>query len=81
MAKIENNAVYTTKEAQDFLRVSKSTMKRYIKNGIIRAKKVGGRYKILGKELLRLVSPEMEESAKIVYKKIRKKVVEKIKDW
>lgn len=81
MAKIENNAVYTTKEAQDFLRVSKSTMKRYIKNGIIRAKKVGGRYKILGKELLRLVSPEMEESAKIVYKKIRKKVAEKIKDW
>lgn len=81
MEKIDTNKVYTTKEAQDFLRVSKSTMKRYIKRGIIKAKKVGGRYKILGKELLRLVSPETEEKAKIVYKKIRKKVAEKIKDW
>lgn len=81
MAKIETDAVYNTREAQDFLKISKSTMKRYIKRGVIKAKKVGGRYKILGKELLRLVSPEMEESAKIVYKKIRKGVAEKIKDW
>jgi len=81
MTKIQSNEVYTTKEVQDYLKVSKSTIKRYLKKGIIKAKKVGGRYKILGKEILKLVSPEIEEKAKSKYLKIRTKVKDKIKDW
>lgn len=81
MSEIKPNEVYNTKEAQDFLKISKSTMKRYIKREIIKTKKVGGRYKILGKELLKIVSPEIETKAKRVYVGIRKKVKNKIKDW
>lgn len=81
MSEVKPNEVYNTKEAQEFLRVSKSTMKRYIKRGIIKTKKVGGRYKILGKELLKLVSPEMETRVKGVYLDFRKKVKNKIKNW
>ena len=81
MAEIKPNEVYNTKEAQDFLKISKSTMKRYIKRGIIKTKKVGGRYKILGKELLKLVSPEIETKAKKAYIGFRRKVKTKIKNW
>lgn len=81
MDKINPNQVYNTKEAQEFLKISKSTIKRYLKKGVIQAKKVGGRYKIFGKELLRLVSPELEEKAKKSYIKLRKNIKEKIKDW
>ena len=80
-SKIKPSEVYNTKEAQDFLKISKSTMKRYIKGGIIKTKKVGGRYKILGKELLKLVSPETEVKTKKAYLSFRKKVKNKIKDW
>src|SRR3989344_2559589 len=56
--------VYTTSEAQKLLKISDSTIKRLLKNGLLRANKVGGQYRILGKELLRLVSPELEKEAK-----------------
>ena len=78
---IEPNNLYTTSEAQDFLKVSKSTLKRYLKKGIIKAYKVGGRYKIWGSELLRLVSPEVEEKGKNFYQKTKIKVKKKIEKW
>lgn len=81
MTKIQPGEIYNTREAQDFLKISKSTMKRYIKKGIIKAKKVGGRYKIFGKELLKLVSPTTEEKTKRVYLSFRRKIKNKIKDW
>jgi len=73
MSGIKSNEVYTTEEARDFLKISTSTIKRYLKKGIIKANKVGGRYKILGRELLRLVSPRVEEKAVGVYQKIKEK--------
>ncbi len=78
---IEPNNLYTTREAQDFLKVSKSTLKRYLKKGIIKAYKVGGRYKIWGSELLRLVSPEVEEKGKNFYQKAKTKVKKRIEKW
>lgn len=81
MLEIKPNEVYTTQEAQDFLRVSKSTLKRYLKKGIIKAYKVGGRYKIWGKELLQLVSPEAEEKGKNFYQKTKKKIKGRIQNW
>lgn len=81
MPKIEPNKVYTTKEAQDFLKVSKSTMKRLLKRGIIKAYKVGGTYRIWGDEILNLVSPKAERKVYNVYRKIREKTKKTIEKW
>ena len=78
---IKQHAVYTTEEARKLLKISESTIKRMLKNGLIRANKVGGQYRILGKEILRLVSPEVEQKAIESYLGIKKKVVDKINQW
>ena len=78
---IKPQEVYTTEQAQDYLKVSKSTMKRFLKNGTIRANKVGKRYKILGRELLRLVSPKAELAGEQIYLKIKNKVKKTIEKW
>ena len=64
---IKPNAVYTTSETQELLKVSNSTIKRLLKKGLIKANKVGGQYRILGKEILRLVSPTTEQRAVKLY--------------
>lgn len=68
---IKANEVYTTQEAQKLLKVSPSTTMRLIKKGIIRTAKIGKQYRILGKELLRLLSPEFEDRVGKVYSKGR----------
>jgi excisionase family DNA binding protein len=78
---IKPNAVYTTEEAQKLLRVSNSTIKRMLKRGLINANKVGRQYRILGKEILRLISPETEQKAVKSYLKLKKKVVDVINKW
>lgn len=78
---IKENAIYTTAETQSILKISTSTIKRMLKKGLIRANKVGGQYRILGKEILRLVSPVVEREATNVYQKIKRKVVNKINKW
>lgn len=52
------NAVYTAAEAREVLKISESTLKRLLKNGSLRANKVGRQYRILGQELSRLLSPK-----------------------
>ncbi len=81
MSGIKPNEIYTTEEAQDFLKVSESTIKRFLKKGIIKAHKVGGRYRIWGSEILRLVSPEAESKVYKVYKKVREKTKRTIEEW
>jgi len=78
---INPNELYTTNETRDFLKISDSTMKRWLKKGLIKANKIGGRYRIFGKEILRLISPEVEEKAVGTYQKIKKKVINKINKW
>lgn len=78
---IRPNAIYTAKEAGDALKVSPSTIKRMLKNGLLKANKVGGQYRVLGKEILRLVSPEVEKRAVSLYLKWKKKIVDKINKW
>ena len=68
---IKENEVYTPKEAQLLLKVSQSTMIRLMKKGVIRSAKVGKQYRILGKELLRLLSPELEDKVGKLYNKGR----------
>jgi excisionase family DNA binding protein len=81
MAEIKANEVYTTGEAEALLKVSNSTMKRLLKGGLIRANKVGGHYRILGHELLRLLSPLVDERATKLYQKAKTRTKEKVKDW
>ena len=78
---IKPNQVYTTEEAQEYLKVSNSTIKRMLKNGLIKANKVGGQYRILGKEILRLVSPAVEKKAIKSYLNLKDKVIDKINKW
>ncbi len=78
---IRPHSVYTTNETRDILRISESTIKRMLKSGLIRANKVGGQYRILGKEILRILSPELEKEAIKKYLTIKKKVVKKINKW
>lgn len=78
---IKSNAVYTVIETQKLLKISESTIKRMLKKGLIKANKVGGQYRILGKEILRLVSPEVEQKAIKSYLGLKKKVVDKINRW
>jgi excisionase family DNA binding protein len=81
MAGIEPNGVYTTQETQELLKVSHSTIKRLLKRGIIKANKLGGQYRILGREILRSISPEVEKKAIHEYKRFKRKTKEIIKDW
>ncbi|MFA7314340.1 MAG: helix-turn-helix domain-containing protein [Candidatus Magasanikbacteria bacterium] len=78
---IKPNSVYTTGEAQDLLKVSNSTMKRLLKKGLIRANKIGKQYRILGHELLRLLSPEVDQKATDLYQKVKMKTIEKTREW
>ncbi len=81
MAEINPNEIYTTGETQALLKVSKSTIKRFLKHGIIRANKLGGQYRILGKELLKVLSPRIEREAVAKYQDLKKTIRAKIKDW
>lgn len=78
---IDPNEIYTTREAQSLLKISSSTMKRLLKKGLIKANKVGGQYRILGKEILRSVSPIVERQAVQTYQKLKRKIKRKIKNW
>ena len=81
MTEINPREIYTPKEAQDFLKVSKSTIKRFLKRGIIKAYKVGGQHRIWGDEILRLVSPEVKSEIYKVYKKVKDKTKRTIAKW
>lgn len=78
---IKENAVYTTAETQEILKISNSTIKRFLKRGLLKANKIGGQYRIMGKEILRLVSPEVEKKAVKAYLKLKQKTKNKIKNW
>ncbi|MBU6431052.1 MAG: helix-turn-helix domain-containing protein [Patescibacteria group bacterium] len=78
---IKADSVYTTAETKEMLKISASTIKRLLKKGVIRANKIGGQYRILGKEILRLVSPEVEKRAIKSYLRLKGKVAKKLDKW
>jgi len=69
---INENEVYTPAETSKILKISSSTMTRLIRKGLIHTAKVGKQYRILGKELLRVVSPKLEDEVGKLYSKGRK---------
>ena len=78
---IKPEKIYTPKEARDFLKVSESTMKRMLKSGIIQAYKVSGQYRIWGRDILKIVSPEAVMKGDRVYLKIKERIKNTIKKW
>lgn len=78
---IKPDKIYTPKEARTFLKISESTMKRMLKDGIIQAYKVSGQYRIWGSEILALVSPKLESKVYKVYTKIRENTRKAIEKW
>ena len=78
---VKPHIVYTTLEAQKYLKVSESTIKRFLKRGLIRANKVGGQYRILGKEIIRLVSPKFEKEVAKSYMGLKNKATNTINKW
>ena len=78
---IKPGVVYTSAETRKLLKISESTLKRLLKRGIIRANKIGGQYRILGKELLRMLSPKLEQEAIGSYQNLKRQVIRKIKNW
>ena len=81
MAEIKPNEVYTTGETQELLKVSNSTLKRLIKKGLVRGAKIGGQYRFLGHDLLKIFSSEIDEKATQAYQKIKAETKKKIKNW
>ncbi len=51
----------TTREALEILRITKPTLLRLIKNGELKATKIGHNYRILSDDLDRFVRGETEE--------------------
>jgi len=78
---IKPHAVYTTGETEQILKISNSTLKRLLKKGLLKANKVGKQYRILGLEILKIVSPAVEQKAVDAYLDLKHKVIEKTKEW
>ena len=81
MPEIKPNEVYTSTETEKLLKVSNSTLKRMIKNGLIKASKIGGQYRFLGHDLLSMFSAEFDQKATQAYKKVKDQAREKTRDW
>jgi len=71
---VDENEVYTPQETISILKISDSTFRRLIRSGVFKAAKIGGQYRILGREILRLLSPSLPGKVKSAYKKIVKKL-------
>ena len=67
---VDESEVYTPQEAISILKISDSTFRRLIRKGVLRAAKIGGQYRILGKHILQLLSPTLPEKVKKAYIKI-----------
>jgi len=67
---VDEHEIYTPQEAISILKISDSTFRRLIRKGVLRAAKIGGQYRVLGKHILQLLSPTLPAKVKKVYKKV-----------
>ncbi len=51
IGEIAPTALYTLKEAAAYLRISDATARRWVKHGLLRGRKVGRDYRIVGSDL------------------------------
>jgi len=67
---VEEHEVYTPQETITLLKISDSTFRRLIRKGVLRAAKIGGQYRILGKHILQILNPSLPAKVKVTYKKV-----------
>jgi excisionase family DNA binding protein len=67
---VEEHEIYTPQETITLLKISDSTFRRLIRKGVLRAAKVGGQYRVLGKNILQVLSPTLPGKVKKAYKKV-----------
>ena len=60
LADIESGAFYTLREACEVLRISDATARRWIKDGRLRARKIGRGYRLLGTDLEGIATAQRE---------------------
>jgi excisionase family DNA binding protein len=71
---VQEHEVYTPQETIAFLKISDSTFRRLIRSGVLQAAKIGGQYRVLGRHILRLMSPSLPGKVKKAYKKVVKEL-------
>ena len=71
---VEEHEVYTPQETITLLKISDSTFRRLIRKGVLKAAKIGGQYRILGKHILHILSPSLPGKVKRAYKKVIKEL-------
>lgn len=71
---VEENEVYTPEEIRGLLKISDSTFRRLIRKGILRAAKIGGQYRILGRNILQILDPSLPSKVKKAYRKVIKEL-------
>jgi excisionase family DNA binding protein len=75
---VREHEIYTAQETLSLLKISKSTFLRLIKKGVLSAYKVGGQYRILGREILALFNPKVQAQAIKAFQKVRNGVKKKL---
>lgn len=71
---VDENEIYTPQETISILKISDSSFRRLIRKGILNAAKVGGQYRVLGREILRILNPTLPGKVKVAYKKVVNKL-------
>ena len=71
---VQEHEIYTPKEIIALLKIYDSTFRRLIRKGVLRAAKIGGQYRILGRHILQLLNPSLPGKVKRVYKKVVKEL-------
>ena len=71
---VNENEVYTPQETISILKISDSTFRRLIKKGVLGAAKIGGQYRILGKNILQILNPNLPAKVKNTYKRVINKI-------
>ena len=67
---VDEKEIYTPQETVSILKISDSTFRRLIRSGVLRAAKIGGQYRVLGREILSLLDPKLPGKVKKVYHKV-----------
>ncbi len=67
---LEEHEVYTPQETITLLKISDSTFRRLIRSGVLKAAKIGGQYRILGRHILQILNPKLPAKVKKAYKKV-----------
>ena len=67
---VNANEIYTPRETIGMLKISDSTFRRLVRKGALRAARIGGQYRILGRHILALLNPTLPGKVKKAYKKL-----------